>query len=180
MRPLRLAALSFISLLIAGCSGPFLSWESPEPPAPSIEEVAERLGEPVFTLTGWGTLNFLCTKDAEGRYWRLVHSDVMLTDSRPGSRRALVRQLQDFSFVSRDGSMLRAEVELWQSGATTGDLKTILFKTRPGGNKGRLSGIMHVIRDEARGGQPQTACRASKTGRERSIPFTARYRFYRN
>ena len=179
MSALRSAALSLISLLVAGCSGPFQSGDSPEP-APSIEEVAERLGEPAFTLTGWGTQTFECAKDAEGRYWRLVRSDIMLTHSRPGSRRALVRQLRDFSFVSRDGSMLTAEVKLWQNGATMGDLKSILFATETHGTQGRLTGIAHVIRDEARGGQPQTACPASRIGYQCSIPFTARYRFYRN
>lgn len=177
MQSLRLAVLALAALLAVGCSSP------PQPihrrdTRSAFEIALLRLGKPALTLAGTGKLTYVCTRDAKGRYWRLAESDVTL--SQPGSRRAIVRQRQDFSFVSPDGSMLTSRIELWQSGATTGDLKSVLFKTRSRGFRGRLTGIQHVLRDEAQGGQPQTLCSPIQVGHRRVIPFTARYRFYRN
>jgi hypothetical protein len=178
MPSIRLTLLCLLSAVsAAGCSLFSGAPQGPGTPLSPEEAAFGNLGRPAFTLTGSGTQTFVCTRDKKGRYWRLEHSDVKL--SQPGASRVLVRQKTDFTFVSSDGSMLSARVFKWVSGASTGDLKSILFRTRSRGLPGRLTGITRVLRDEARGGQPQTLCSASQTGQEKTIAFTARYRFYR-
>ncbi len=171
MPRLCLWVLFAASISLAGCS----SVTSLTQPAITSTKL---LSSPMLTLEGAGTQTFVCTRDSKGRYWRLVASDVKL--SSPKTRRVLVRQRTDFTFVAADGSALAATVMHWESGASTGDLKTLLFKTEPRGNRGLLSAVTRVLRDNARGGQPQTLCSASQVGHRQSIPFTARYRFYRN
>lgn len=179
MPSIRLTLLCLLAAAAAaGCTGVSVAPQGPGTPLPPAEAAFGDLGRPAFTLIGSGSQTFVCTRDKKGRYWRLEHSDVNL--SRPGTRRVLARQKTDFTFISSDGSMLGARVLKWVSGASTGDLKSILFQTRSRGLPGRLTGITRVLRDQARGGQPQTLCSASQTGYQKTIPFTARYRFYRH
>lgn len=161
--------LCLMSVLAAtGCS--VMDKLISDPVAP--QEKAQKTME----LQGKGTQLFQCVRDAKGLYWKFVSPQAELVNA---NGVLIVRQGADFSFFAKDGSMLAAKITRWDESNDRNNLRDVLFTTQSRGKKGTLTGVRFVQRLDGKGGMPLTRCSPSQLGSSLSVPFSARYVFFK-
>lgn len=159
-RPLALCA----ALLLSGCSS-FMSNE-PDP----LDGLTA-----VYSWRAEGNMVFACAYDTQGAYWRFIRPEGSLYDE-AGKQQATL--LADFGIRARDGSQIAARIVKQKNADSARNLKPALFETSAPA-KGMLEGIRFVERRSPEGGMPLAGCSPSQRGKRLTVPFKARYIFYR-
>lgn len=151
-------------LLLAGCS--VLGPSTPDP----LEGLTA-----VYSWNAKGHMVFSCAYDAEGAFWRFLRPEGTLYDNK-GRRQGTL--LPDFGIEARDGSRIAARIIEQKNVDDVRNLKPALFETT-GARQGILRGIRYVERRSPEGGMPLAGCSPAQRGKILTVPFTARYIFYR-
>ncbi len=153
-----------LSLALAGCSTIFKDAVTP-PDDASFSQ----------TYTGTGYLQFQCTVDKHGYYWRFIAPEIEIRDA---SGQLFAKQVADFTFLAADGSSLKSKISSSQESSSR--VRDVLFETTPRGTQnGVLSHIRWVKRTEAHGGVPPDKCNRRTLGNFVREPFSAKFSFYR-
>ena len=169
----RLPIFFAACFLLFGCSVPTLQNISDPRVSAYAETLAGRTA--VYSWTAKGRMHFTCTYDQQGLYWKFNRpSDTLHSDD--GRQQGTLNS--DWSITGRDGSRLQARILLNGPSVRSTDLRNAVFEATPVSG-GMFARISRVERTQAKGGMPLTKCSASQRGQHLSVPFEARYVFWR-
>ena len=172
MRRLLIATLAVLALSATAAQA-----HTPEPTVPSKIQVPA--GHKPFLLAhAVGVQIYACTATADGPKWHFVAPEAVLF-----GKGILGHHYAGPTWQAQDGSSVKAARV---DGVTVDPtaIPWLLLKattTSPGKHGDRLAPTTYIQRLATRGGlEPAaTSCKAGTVGRERHVPYTADYRFWK-
>lgn len=166
-----LATLAALTLLASGCTQPRAS-EVPAALAPPAEQ------RYAMSVTARGVQVYECRISADGSAaWTFVAPEAELYDA---SGAAMGRHGAGPHWEAADGSRITGQVRARADAPAPGAIPWLLLSTTPSGPQGTFSRVRSVQRiDTAGGASPTSPCTRDTAGASARVPYTARYRLYR-
>jgi hypothetical protein len=179
-------ALSCAWFFLSGCATLATAPAPGTPQGPGPAVAAPDLGlfskvrapagvNPVLRLSGRGAQVFRCERREGALVWVFRQPDAELLDA---AGQPVGRHGSNFSFEHSDGSRLISTITAHDEATSRGDLRWLLFTTRPYG-KGAFEGVTHVQRVNTRGGVPPARCETADLNKVLRVDFTSDFVFYR-
>lgn len=172
--------MAVLSIVLGGCSTYNKLF-----PKIEAETKYQPLGEhsAIESLSGNGIVTYVCTADEKGTFYKFENMSAQLYSN----TNILLAEIlgPDQTFVYKDGSRAEKLVPLkWGDSETIGhefSMPDILFglsdfKAKKGSE---IEEMKYITRYKTVGGIPQTPCSEGQVGKTYSIPFQAKYLFWK-
>jgi hypothetical protein len=176
----RIVVLAVLSTAFGGCSTYNKLF-----PKIEAETKYQPLGEhsAIKSLSGEGTVTYVCTADDKGTFYKFENMSVQLYSS---SNFLLAEILgPDQTLIYKDGSRAEKLIPLrWGDSEAIDNefsMPDILFgvsdfKAKKGSE---IEGMKYITRYRTVGGIPQIPCSQDQAGKTYSVPFQAKYLFWK-
>lgn len=129
----------------------------------------------VYSWLAQGKIHLQCQQDNQGFYWRFIESKGVLLNNKNKKIGTFTQE----QIILQNGDSLSIHAQETMKKGTGNNLPDLLYITSSSRKNKTLTQITHMVRKNSIGGLPVTRCSPAQKFQVLSIPFSARYIFYR-
>lgn len=138
-----------------------------------------------FALSGTGSVEYMCTSDEKGTFYKFINMDIVLKDKTRRTVGTILGKEQKIEYV--DGSVISSlepvqwgpSESLHRNDSTLNDVLFVAHSSNSQNRSKALTNIKYVTRSHTRGGLPKKLCNGESVGKNIEVPIYAEFIFWK-